>query len=313
MEQEMSPQKNEAENQPKRRIKTMAQKSKPKPKPNYDRKAKHPDYVQFRCNAYAFNSIIRDIKDKLNERQKKLLKKTPFWNLIELFYRQRIDMNNMNKSDLDLVQLLKKFDPYTKSFKFGTKSFQITGNAVTQILGLPNEGKSVKLVNDRYTATFRTRHFGEKGKPSKNQVEAELQKTIALANQPKKEKAKTEQKKKTNKGKEKKEAEEEVDYDKEVVSLILILLCMTFLFANSSSTLHWKLFEHCVNLDTLSSYSWARVVSAYMNESLTAKAKAKAKKGGEASIGAVSGCTILILKLHCSFCNKICSKSENKH
>ncbi|XP_034203872.1 uncharacterized protein LOC117618404 [Prunus dulcis] len=147
----------------------MAQKSKPKPKPNYDRKAKHPDYVQFRCNAYAFNSIIRDIKDKLNERQKKLLKKTPFWNLIKLFYHQRIDMNNMNKSDLDLVQLLKTFDPDTKSFKFGTKSFQITGNAVTQILGLPNEGKSVKLVNDRYTSTFRTRHFGEKGKPSKNQ------------------------------------------------------------------------------------------------------------------------------------------------
>ncbi|KAI5312584.1 hypothetical protein L3X38_041757 [Prunus dulcis] len=309
MEQEMSPQKNEAENQPKRRIKTMAQKSKPKPKPNYDRKAKHSDYVQFRCNAYAFNSIIRDIKDKLNERQKKLLKKTSFWNLIELFYRQRIDMNNMNKSDLDLVQLLKKFDPDTKSFKFGTKSFQIIGNAVTQILGLPNEGKSVKLVNDRYTATFRTRHFGEKGKPSKNQVEAELQKTIALANQPKKDKAKREQKKKTNKGKEKKEAEEEeeeeVDYDKEVVSLILILLCMTFLFANSSSTLHWKLFEHCVNLDTLSSYSWARAVSAYMNESLTAKTKAKAKKGGEASIGAVSGCTILILFLLCERTNII--------
>ncbi|BBH07496.1 hypothetical protein Prudu_019456 [Prunus dulcis] len=134
-------------------------------------------------------------------------------------------MNNMNKSDLDLAQLLKTFDPDTKSFKFGTKSFQITGNAVTQILGLPNEGKSVKLVNDRYTSTFRTRHFGEKGKPSKNQVEAELQKTIALANQPKKEKAKTEQKKKMNKGKEKKEAEEEeeeeeVDYDKEVVNIV---------------------------------------------------------------------------------------------
>ncbi|XP_020415550.1 vicilin-like seed storage protein At2g18540 [Prunus persica] len=213
----------------------MAQRIKTKPKSNYDRKAKHPDYVQFRCNAYAFNSIIRDIKDKLNERQKKLLKKTPFWNLIELFYHQRIDMNNMNKSDIDLAQLLKKFDPDTKSFKFGTKSFQITSNAVTQILGLPNEGKSVKLVNDRYTATFRTRHFGEKGKPSKNQ----------------------------------------------------------------------KLFEHCVNLDTLSSYSWARAVSAYMNESLTAKAKAKAKKGGEASIGAVSGCTILILFLLCERTNII--------
>ncbi|CAL9025943.1 unnamed protein product [Prunus brigantina] len=286
MAQEMSPQKKEAQNQPKRRIKMMAQKNKPKPKPNYDRKAKHPDYVQFRCNVNAFNSIITDVKDKLNERQKKLLKKTPFWYLIELFYHQRIDMN---KSDLDLVQLLKKFDPNTKSFKFGTKAFKITGNAVTQILGLPHEGKYVKLVNDRYTATFRIRHFGEKGKPSKNQVEAELLKTISFANQPKKEKAKAEQKKKTNKGKEKKEAEEEeeeVDYDKEVVNLILIHLCMTFLFANASSTLHWKLFEYCVNLHTLSSYSWAGAVSAYMNESLVAKvkAKAKAKKGGEASI-----------------------------
>ncbi|KAI5352132.1 hypothetical protein L3X38_005023 [Prunus dulcis] len=42
-----------------------------------------------------------------------------------------------------------------------------------------------------------------------------------------------------------------------------------------------------------------------MNESLTTKAKAKAKKGGEASIGAVSGCTILILFLLCERTNII--------
>ncbi|KAI5335735.1 hypothetical protein L3X38_025869 [Prunus dulcis] len=70
---------------------------------------------------------------------------------------------------------------------------------------------------------------------------------------------------------------------------------MTFLFANSSSTLHWKIFEHCVNLDTLSSYLWARAVSTYINDSLITKAKAK--KGGEASIGVVSGCTMIILFL----------------
>ncbi|KAL6288698.1 hypothetical protein ACE6H2_006208 [Prunus campanulata] len=224
-------------------------------------------------------------------------------------------MNNLNKSDLDLIQLLNQFDPDSKSFKFGTKSFHVTGNAVTEILGLPNKGESVTLGYDRYTAAFRTRHFGQKGKPSKSQVEAALQKTIALANQPKKEKGKAEQKEQKKRGKAKKEAEEEegedkeetevVDYDKEVVSLILILLCMTFLFANSSTSLHWKIFEHCVNLDTLSRYSWARAVAAYMNESLIAKAKEKAKKGGEASIGAVSGCTTLILLLFCERTNII--------
>ncbi|PQQ12206.1 uncharacterized protein Pyn_00247 [Prunus yedoensis var. nudiflora] len=165
MAQEMSPQNNEAQNQRKPRIKIIAQKR--RSKPNYDRKAKHPDHVQFQCNVNVFNNIITDVKDKLNERQKMLLKKIHFWNLIELFYHQRIDMNNMNKSDLDLRQLLKKFDPDTKSFKFGTKSFQITANSMTEILGLPNEGKFVKLGNDRYIATFRIRHFGEKSKPSK--------------------------------------------------------------------------------------------------------------------------------------------------
>ncbi|KAI5319133.1 hypothetical protein L3X38_038841 [Prunus dulcis] len=258
MAQEMSPQKNEAQNQRKSRIKIMAQKR--KSKANYNRKAKHPDYIQFWCNINAFNNIIIDVKDKLNEMQEKLLKKTPFWNLIEQFYNKRIDMNNMNKSNLDLVKLLKKFNPDTKSFNFGTKSFKITANAVTEILRLPNEGNSVKLGNDRYTATFRTRHFGGKSKPSKDMVEEELQKTIALANQPKKEKAKAKQKKKTNRGKAKKEAEEEegedkqenevVDYDKDVVNLILILLYMTFLFANSSSTLHWKIVEHCESRHT---------------------------------------------------------------
>ncbi|CAL9026543.1 unnamed protein product, partial [Prunus brigantina] len=92
-----------------------------KSKANYNRKAKHPDYIHFRCNVNAFNSIITDVKDKLNERQKKLLKKTPFWNLIEMFYNKRIDTNNMNKSDLDLVKLLKKFDSDTKTFNFGIK------------------------------------------------------------------------------------------------------------------------------------------------------------------------------------------------
>ncbi|CAL9026544.1 unnamed protein product [Prunus brigantina] len=155
-------------------------------------------------------------------------------------------MNNMNKSDLDLVKLLKKFDPDTKSFNFGTKSFQITANAATEILGLPNEGNSIKLGNDRYTATFRTRHFGRKSKPSQDMVEEEIQKTISLANQPKKEKAKVKQKKKTNRGKAKREAEEKkekkgedkeekevVDYDKDV----------EIVFCNSSSTMPFDGFD----------------------------------------------------------------------
>ncbi|VVA39583.1 Hypothetical predicted protein [Prunus dulcis] len=171
-----------------------------------------------------------------------------------------------------------KFDPDTKSFQFGTRSLKIIANAVIEILGLLNEGKSVKLGTNRYTDTFRIRQFREKSKPSNDMVEEELKKTIALANQLKKEKAKAKQKKKTNRGKAKKKIEEEeeeeeeeekeeeeeeeeeeednevVDYDKDVVSLILILLYMTFLFANSSFTLHWKIVEHCVNLDTLSRY-----------------------------------------------------------
>ncbi|KAI5314519.1 hypothetical protein L3X38_043695 [Prunus dulcis] len=152
-------------------------------------------------------------------------------------------MKNMNKSYIDLVKLLKKFDLDTKSFKFGIKSFKIVANAVTVILGLPNEGKFVKLDTERYTSTFKTRHFGENSKPSKGLVEEELHKRIDLENKPTKEKAKAKPKKKTNRGKAKKEVEEKegedkeenevVDYDKDVVNLFLMLLCITLLYANS--------------------------------------------------------------------------------
>lgn len=112
-------------------------------------------------------------------------------------------MKNMNKSDIDLVKLLKQFDLATKSFKFSTKSFKIIANVVIEILGLPNEGKYVKLDNERYTSTFRTRHFGGNSKPSKDLVEEELHKAITLANKPKQEKANTKQKKLKNKNKRK--------------------------------------------------------------------------------------------------------------
>lgn len=270
-------------------------------KPSYDRKAKNPDYVQFRCNVNAFNNMITNIKDKINERQKEMLQKTPFWNLIEPFYNQRIDMHCMTKSDIDLVKLLKQFDPTTKSFTFGSKAFKITSKAVTQILGLPNEGKRVKLDKDKYEATFRTRNFGSI-RPYKARLEEQIHKAIDLSNKLQKQdpKTKTDKKSKKRKSKnptgeeEKKQEEEEVvDYDRDVVSLILIHLCLTLLFTTASTNLHWKVVEHCEKLDTLSSYSWARAVSTYINDSLVAKAKLK--KEGKERKGAVTGCTLLIL------------------
>ncbi|KAH0983429.1 hypothetical protein GBA52_010606 [Prunus armeniaca] len=103
-----------------------------------------------------------------------------------------------------------------------------------------------------------------------------------LGKQTKEKKGQHKTKEENNRGKAKKEAEEEekevVDYNKDVVSLILIQLCMTLLFANSSYTLHWTIVEHCVNLDTLSSYSWAKAISTYINDSLLTKQKQRRKE-----------------------------------
>lgn len=197
---EQSPQKKKAQNQPQPRIKSIARKTKPKPKPSYERKATHPDYVQFRCNVNVFNNIITDVKDRLNDMQNEFLQKTHFWKLTELFYNGRVNMKHMIKSDLDLVKLLKQFDHATKSFKFGTKSFKITTDAVTEILGLLNEGKSAKLDNERYTSTFRIRHFG-KAKPSKGLLKEEIHNAIVLTKKSLKQKPKTKTKKTTKKSK----------------------------------------------------------------------------------------------------------------
>lgn len=154
----------------------------------------------FGATSMRTNNIITDVKDRLNDRQKELLQKTPFQKLIEPFYNGRVDMKHMIKSDLDLVKLLKQFDPAIKSFKLCTKSFKITADAVTEILGLLNEGKYAKLDNKRYTSTFRTRHLG-KAKPSKGLIEEEIHNTIALTKKSLKQKLKTKTKKTTKKNK----------------------------------------------------------------------------------------------------------------
>ncbi|KAI5334867.1 hypothetical protein L3X38_025000 [Prunus dulcis] len=119
-----SPQNKQDKKQEKPKFKSIARKTISKPKPTYDQKVKHPDYVQSRCNMNPFNINFTQVKDKLNDTQKQLLQKTPFWNLIEPYYNGRINMEHMIKSDLDLVKLLKMFDAKTKSFEFGSKEFK---------------------------------------------------------------------------------------------------------------------------------------------------------------------------------------------
>ncbi|KAM1095013.1 hypothetical protein ACFX2B_009815 [Malus domestica] len=137
----------------------------------YDRKAKHLDHAQFRCNMTAFNTIVQEVKGILNSKQINLIKKTPFWPVIKTFYEGRMSKDDIVKSNLDLNEMVKVFNHQTKSFNFGKQSIKITSKSVTKVLGLPNEAKMPKMMGPRYNSTFRQRYFG-KWKISKNSNQA---------------------------------------------------------------------------------------------------------------------------------------------
>ncbi|KAM1198525.1 hypothetical protein COP2_010163 [Malus domestica] len=181
----------------------------------YDRKAKHLDYAQFRCNMTAFNTIVQEVKSILNSKQINLIKKTPFWPVIKTFYEGRMSKDDIVKSNLDLNEMVKVFNHQTKSFNFGKQSIKITSKSVTKVLGLPNEAKMPKMMGPRYNSTFRQRYFG-KWKISKVRLDNAFRKAIAWATNPPQQNSN--QAKGKGKGKGMSEEEfEVVDYDKDVL------------------------------------------------------------------------------------------------
>lgn len=73
-----------------------------------------------------------------------MISKTPFFKLTEAYMKKTFTKEECQKSNGDIVRLIKYYDPKTKQFQFGPGvKCQIASRDMAEIFGLPNKGKKL--------------------------------------------------------------------------------------------------------------------------------------------------------------------------
>ncbi|KAL6199313.1 hypothetical protein ACLB2K_029097 [Fragaria x ananassa] len=113
---------------------------------------KEQSYSQYKCNMTAFQDLVFKIYGKLKTKERRLLrevlKKTPFWNLIELYDKGLMKKATTKKSDKDVHRIVQCYDMSLKKFRFRKHLAEISVSDVHYILGLPMSGLTMPNPKD---------------------------------------------------------------------------------------------------------------------------------------------------------------------
>ncbi|KAM5548735.1 hypothetical protein ABKV19_000245 [Rosa sericea] len=201
-------------------------------------------YLQIRCSVLPMLETMRIVKDCHLE----LLRKTPFWPLLEAFRNGTISESQCKEYRTPILNIIQTFNPETTSFQFGTRDVTISTEDISQILGLPQHGEAVLFCHPgsckSYKPDFIDRHFKRGERHNHKSLHSLLLKLL--------------------------NGKEQTDIE-DVVRLTLMELFVSFLFAQPDTTR--VLMKYCEDLDNLSKYSWAEAVGKFLNKSLKAQSK----------------------------------------
>ncbi|KAL6182319.1 hypothetical protein ACLB2K_043742 [Fragaria x ananassa] len=238
-------------------------------------KYRDADHVQYRCNMLAFLKIMQKVKERLTKSHLELLQQTPFWPLISAFYNGMISESDCKKSESDINDIIRCYNSNSMCFEFGSTSASLTPEDISVILGLPQEGETLKVRGlfgvNRYTSDFVERYFMDEKRVKKTMVDDGLDKAL--------------------------QGKRETDRE-DVVRLIILELFITFLFCNAGSTIGWKLVRCCEELENMSRYSWAKAVADFLSSTLE-------KTCGQYGPYSTGGCVIVLLFWLCERTNLI--------
>ncbi|XP_062030098.1 uncharacterized protein LOC133745957 [Rosa rugosa] len=238
-------------------------------------KYRAPDHVQYRCNMLAFLKIMQKVRERLTKSHLELLQQTPFWPLISAFYNGMISENDCKKSESDINDIIQCYNSNSKCFEFGSRSASLTPEDISVILGLPQEGETLRVTGlfgvNRYTSDFVERYFKDEKRVKKTLVDDGLEKAL--------------------------QGKRETDRE-DVVRLIILELFITFLFCNAGSTIGWKLVRCCEELENMSRYSWAKAVADFLSSTLE-------KTSGQYGPYSTGGCVVVLLFWLCERSNLI--------
>ncbi|KAG5556757.1 hypothetical protein RHGRI_007128 [Rhododendron griersonianum] len=90
--------------------------------------------VTYRSNLQAMVNLMRDLK--LQEHHLILLRKTPFWLLIDALKKKKLSNDNCTKFDKVALKIIKSYDHEGKTFKIGGRRVNIQANDVALIFGI---------------------------------------------------------------------------------------------------------------------------------------------------------------------------------
>ncbi|KAL6287705.1 hypothetical protein ACE6H2_012095 [Prunus campanulata] len=227
-----------------------------------------------------FDNTIQTVKDKLEARKDvlKILQKTPFWSIIKAYMAGQFTKTECQKSNYEIVRLIRLYNPATKKFKFSEgNEYEITSNDVSDIFGLPNKGNKLPstTTSTRTNLDFEEKYFKNSKKITKTEVDRSLNTAIA---------------------------DDRNKNAMDVVRLLILELFITNLFCNSGATMAWTFLTMIDTLKAMNSYNWAQGVLDYMHFGLDQAMKNKKDKTNQPS---VSGCLVLILYWLCERTNLI--------
>ncbi|KAI8548328.1 hypothetical protein RHMOL_Rhmol07G0266100 [Rhododendron molle] len=200
-----------------------------------------------------------------------LLKKTPFWLIIDAIISQKLDADKCIKSDTVLTKLLAAYNPKTDCFTIAGKNVKLTANHIKLIFGIScgTERFAAKL-KTRDQVAFAKRHNIQQRLTTK--AISDMLKELAQEN-------------KTN-----------IEDVQDVARLVCMFLIVKLFFPTSGITVSWKHVDAMEDLTQMKSYNWAAEIRDELIESI---------KKSQHSPKDVKGCQLILPYWLCEYTNII--------
>uniref|UniRef100_A0A5B7BPG6 Aminotransferase-like plant mobile domain-containing protein n=1 Tax=Davidia involucrata TaxID=16924 RepID=A0A5B7BPG6_DAVIN len=187
---------------------------------------------QYRSNLSAIDKLIKEID--LNKKHISALKKTPFWTLIQAFISNQVDSTSAKKSDNNVAEIIRTFNPKYKSFKLGDKVVSLQKSDISLIFGISSGKGTMNLSYGKKLDTpFIARRF-----PHEKRLTAKVIKDALLE---------------ALNGRGKNDTED-------VVRLICLFLCLTLFFSTTGRSIGWVFVKYIEDLDNMNKYDWSEAI-----------------------------------------------------
>ncbi|CAL5338778.1 unnamed protein product [Camellia sinensis] len=238
---------------------------KPKGKKKIEQRKTRSDQIHDREAKYVYRSnmlsLIRFFNaTKLEKEHFQILKKTPFFLLVDILSKQKLQKADSIKYDDVVAKILQTYQMDGTTFQIGGKKLKLKRNDFKLIFGIACGQKKMHLVYGRKDDI----DLVKRRKIRENRMtSASIQKLITKL---------LRSKKKEDRG--------------DVVRLVCLLICLLLLYPVTGTTIGWGFMKYLEDIDKMKSYDWCDAAKQQLTKLIERNIN---------QIDKVSGCVMVIL------------------